>query len=200
MTSMRENPIRRQPPGRPQWLVPVLVVVGVLVVVALGYAVVAMVRGINPPDAGEGADSPSPCVTRTVTPGQSLPRPAKVRVNVYNASGVAGLAGRTADQLEARGFKIGNVDNDPTGRDVTGIAEIRFGPKGERKAQLVLAYVPGATLVALDRPGTKVDLAMGKDFDGLAAQDRVDAALAEPTVVATGPGCPSGAAGSSGAP
>jgi hypothetical protein len=188
MTSLRESPIRRQPPNRPGWLIPVLAVVGVLVVVGLIYAVVAMARG-----GGSSSDAASPepsaCVTTTVVPGQSLPKPAKVVVNVYNASGVSGLAGRTADEIGARGFRIGQVDNDPTGRTVTGVGEIRYGPKGLKKAQLLAYYVPGATLVALDRKGTKVDLAMGKGFNGLAAQDEVDAALTQPSPVASGPGC-----------
>ena len=83
MTSLRESPIRRQPPNRPGWLIPVLAVVGVLVVVGLIYAVVAMARG-----GGSSSDAASPepsaCVTTTVVPGQSLPKPAKVVVNVYN--------------------------------------------------------------------------------------------------------------------
>ena len=195
MTSMRESPIRRQPSNRPPWLVPVLIVVAALVVVALLYAIVSMVRGGGTPAADEGT-TPQPCVTQTVTPGDALPKPAKVTVNVYNASATAGLAGRVADELDSRGFKVGEIDNDPTGRTVTGVGEIRYGPKGAKKAQLLAVYVPGAQLVELDRKGTKVDLAMGAGFESLAAQDVVDAALSEPSPVATGPGCaPASAAG-----
>ncbi len=195
MTSMRESPIRRQPPNRPPWLVPVLVAVGVLVVLGLLYAIVSMVRGGGTPASGEESSASQPCVTRTVTPADTLPKPAKVTVNVYNASNTAGLAGRVADELDSRGFKVGEIDNDPTGRTVTGVGEIRYGPKGTKRAQLVALYVPGATLVPLDRTGAKVDLAMGAGFEDLAAQDQVDAALAAPTPVVTGPGCtPSGSA------
>ena len=64
MTSMRENPIRRQQRQRPPWLLAVLIGVGVLVVVGVGYGVFSLVRG-GPSDATEqtpGGD-PSPCVT-----------------------------------------------------------------------------------------------------------------------------------------
>lgn len=192
MTSMRESPIRRQPSRRPPWLIPVLAVVGVLVVIGLVYAVVALVRGSDTA-SGEPAPESASCVTASVVPGSTLPKPAKVLVNIYNASGVSGLASRTASEVEARGFRIGQVDNDPTGRTVTGVGEIRYGPKGAKKAQLLAYYVPGATLVEVDRKGTKVDLAMGKGFTGLAAQDQVDAALSAPSPVATGPGCTSAA-------
>ena len=80
--------------------------------------------------------------------------------------------------------------NDPVGRPITGVAQIRYGPKGAEEAQLLLLYVPGAELVALDRKGRKVDLAIGDGFTGFGAEAEVTAALASPTPVASGPGCP----------
>lgn len=188
MTSLRDSPIRRQPPRRPPWLIPALAVLGVLVVVGLLYAIVALVRGTGDSTA-TSEETPSPCVTRTVIPADSLPQPAKVTVNVYNASAVSGLAGRTATDLRKAGFKIVKVANDPAGRTVEGIGEIRFGPKASERAQLLAAYVPGARLVALDRTGRKVDLVLGSTFAGLAPQAEVDAVLTAPSPVATGPGC-----------
>ena len=89
---------------------------------------------------------------------------------------------------------MGKVANDPVGRALPGVAEIRFGPKGAEGAQLLLLYVPGAELVELDRKGRNVDLATGTGFTGLAPQPEVAAQLASPSPVATGPGCPSPAA------
>lgn len=188
MTSMRESPIRRQPPNRPSWLVPVLVVVGVLVVIGLVYALVSLMRGSDSSSAEDGT-TPEPCITRTITPADVLPKATKVSVNVYNASDVSGLASRTARQLRDRGFKVAKIANDPTGRTVSGVGEIRYGPKAAKRAQLLALYVPGAELVALDRPGLKVDLAMGDGFTGVAPQTEVDVALTAPSPVVSGSGC-----------
>jgi hypothetical protein len=199
MTSLRESPIRREKPGRPTWLVVLLVVVGLLVVIGIGYGVVSLVRGGADSSAADAADpTPSPCVTTTVTPADVLPKPAKVKVNVYNATSTSGLASKTANELEDRGFQVGRVANDPVGKPVPGVAQIRFGPKAEPAAQLLLIYVPGAELVELDRKGRNVDLATGDGFAGLAPQPEVAAQLAAPSPVASGPGCPS--ASSDGSP
>jgi len=191
MTSMRENPIRRQKPARPRWLVIVLIVVAVLVVVGVGYGLLSLVRGSGDPAASdEPVALPSPCVTTMVTPADVLPKPAKVTVNVYNATETAKLARKTANAIEKRGFRIGDVANDPVGKPITGVAQLRYGPKGAEEAQLVLLYVPGAELVELDRKGRKVDLAVGDGFTALAPEPEVAAALAQPSPVASGPGCP----------
>ena len=190
MTSLRESPIRRQRPARPRWLVIVLIAVGVLVVVGVGFAVVTLIRAATSGTAAEEATAtPTPCVTTLVTPAEVLPKPDRVKVNVYNATDTSGLASKTATAVEERGFRIGKVDNDPVGRTITGVGEIRFGPKGASGAELVLIYVPGATLVELDRKGRAVDLAVGDGFTSLAPEEAVTAALASPSPVASGPGC-----------
>lgn len=189
--SLRESPIRRQP-GRPRWLVPLLVGVAVVVVIGLAYGILSLVRSSDDPVASESAQpTPSPCVTQSVPASQALPSPSNVKVNVYNATEVPGLAGKTARALVKRGFVKGNVDNDPAGKALAGVGEIRFGPKAQARAELLKAYVPGAVLVPVDRKGKVVDLAVGDAFPGLAPQAEVDAALAAPTPVASGPGCPS---------
>ena len=194
MTSLRESPIRRQPSNRPTWLIALLVVVALLVAVGIGFGVVSLVRGSSDSTDPAAADpTPSPCVTTTVPRGQTLPKPAKVKVNVYNATATAGLASKTAGDLEERGFTVGRVANDPVGKPITGVAQIRFGAKGAAGAQLLLLYVPGAELVPLDRKGRQVDLAMGEGFTSLAPQTEVTAQLAAPTPVASGPGCPASA-------
>ena len=191
MTSMRENPIRPQRPSRPRWLAILLIAVAAVVVVGVGYGLISLIRGSGDTSASEESTAvPSPCVTTMVTPAEVLPKPAKVKVNVYNATKTAGLASKTATALEKRGFTVADVANDPVGKTITGIGQLRFGPKGAEEAQLVLLYVPGAELVELDRKGRKVDLAVGDGFTGLAPEPEVQAALAEPTPVTSGPGCP----------
>jgi hypothetical protein len=190
MSSLRESPIRRRKPARPPWLIALLVAVAVLVVVGIGYGVVSLVRGPSDSEpATDAAATPSACATTFVTAGEALPQPAKVTLNVYNATEKSGLASRTATEFESRGFRIGDVGNDPVDKPITGVAQIRYGPKGAARAELVLLYVPGAELVQLDRKGRKVDVAVGDAFTGIAPEQEVNALLASPSPVASGLGC-----------
>lgn len=188
--ALRESPVRSRKPPRPPWLIPLLVAVGVLVVVGLVFAVRALTGGGGAPAADESSTTPTPCVTQTVPAGDLLPKPAAVKVNVYNATGTSGLASKTASALEKRGFVVADVANDPVGKPITGVGQIRYGPKAEKQAQVLLLYVPGAELVQLDRKGRKVDLSTGDAFTGLAPEQQVNDGLALPTPVATGLGCP----------
>ena len=191
--SLRESPVRpRHRAHRPRWLVLLLAAVAVLVVAGLAYGILSLVRGSGEPDpAAEAEPTPTPCETVLVPAGDSLPTPATVTVNVFNATATSGLASKTATALEDRGFVIGKVANDPADRDIAGVGEIRFGPKGAEEAELLLLYVPGAELVEVKRKGQKVDLAMGDAFSGLAPEQEVNAALSSPSPVASGVGCPS---------
>lgn len=195
MMSMRDSPIRRQKTRRPPWLVGVAAVVAVLVVVGVLYALLNLIRGGSTDQAGaEPESSASPCVTSTVAASSVLPAPKAVRVNVYNSTSKTGLASDTAKELAARGFKVAKVANDPLGKKIEGVAQIRYGPKGELSAQLLLMYVPGAEMVNDYRTGRRVDLSTGKTFSGLSPQQGVKALLAAPTPVASGPGCLPGGA------
>lgn len=195
MTSMRENPIRRQQQRRPPWLLGVLIAVAVLVVVGVAYGVLSLVRGGSSDSATDQAsESASPCVTTMTTPADSLPSPSRVRVNVYNATGTAGLAGKTAKELGSRNFKVVKVANDPRNKEIAGVAEIRYGTKGEQSAQVLLFQAPGAVLVNDGRKGRNVDLAMGNAFTALAPVDEVAAQMSVETPVVSGVGCSSAAA------
>ena len=194
MTSFRENPIRRQPSRRPSWLLPAAIVGGVLVAVVIAIFVVRLLGGSD--DAEQGADAaPEPsCSTLMVAPADELPVPKKTKVNVYNATEKSGLASKTARDLKKRGFVIKDVANDPAGLPIEGVARIRYGPKGAKRAELLSYYVPGAELVELDRKGTTVDLALGESFTFVPPQPDVDAALNATEAVLSGPGCFGGSA------
>ena len=178
MTSLRERPIRRGGAKRPTWLIPVLVVVAVLVVIGLIFAVVSLFRG----SSDEGS---------TVSAAEVLPEPSVVTVNVYNSTPKSGLAMDTAKELKARKFLIGKVANDPKKKRIKGVAQIRYGKKGEQAAQLLLFYVPGAELVQTGRKSATVDLSVGNTYSGLAPQQGIDALMASPKPTASGVGCPS---------
>ncbi|MDP1875964.1 MAG: LytR C-terminal domain-containing protein [Actinomycetota bacterium] len=189
MTSLRESPIKRPRRGRPVWLLPVLIAVAAIVVIGLVFAVIRLVGSdsaeSSPADAGT---SPSPCVTTMVIPAEVLPAANRVRVNVYNATEVAGLAGRAAKELGARDFQVVKISNDPLEKKIPGVAQIRYGPKGAASAQVLAFQVPGAELVEDARKGRTVDLAMGEEFAGLAPVEEITAMMAEPTPSASG--CP----------
>jgi len=111
-------------------------------------------------------------------------------VNVYNSTKRAGLAGTTAQELSQAGFGINKVENDPLGVSLRGVGEIRFGPKGVDNARLLQFYVPEAVMVEDDRNGPRVDLSIGRGFEGLQVEAVVAASLASPSPSLSGPGCP----------
>ncbi|MBK9738822.1 MAG: LytR C-terminal domain-containing protein [Actinobacteria bacterium] len=190
MMSLRDSPIRRGTPPRPPWLLPVLIAVGALVVIGVVFALVSLVRGSSSDTASPASAAPSPCVTELVAPSQVLPEPSTVTVNVYNSTPKSGLAMDTAKELKARSFLIGKVANDPKKKTIKGVAQIRYGAKGEQAAQLLLFYVPGADLVRTGRKGATVDVAIGNTYSGLAPQQGIDALMASPKPIASGPACP----------
>ncbi|KAK1180948.1 LytR C-terminal domain-containing protein [Streptomyces sp. NBS 14/10] len=126
---------------------------------------------------------------------KSLPKPAEITVNVYNATPRTGLAKDTADELRKRGFKIGKVGNAPAAYDK------------KVKAPGILLGAPAATdgpfdvlATQLDGAQTKNDARSGKDVDliiGTAFKDLVKekdavkamAALATPKPSSSAPTC-----------
>lgn len=178
-----EGPRRRHPVATG-----ILVVLMMLVLFGATFGAVRLLKG-GGDSPSASSTPPSPCVTTTVTPSATLPKPATVTVNVYNATNRAGLARRTATVLRGRGFGIGAVANDPLGKSLTTVGEIRYGAKGKENALLLRYYLVGATLVEDARTDTTVDVALGLKFTAIPDQKAVDAAMAKPVTVTTGPGC-----------
>ncbi|MCW2675748.1 MAG: uncharacterized protein JWR70_788 [Modestobacter sp.] len=102
-----------------------------------------------------------------------------VTLRVFNASEKSGKAGEVAAQLQARGFAVEEVANDPHPElRVTGVGELRFGPGNQRTADFVRLFLPGAT----DRPDTRatstVDVVIGPDFVQLASAGEIAGTVA----------------------
>ncbi|GAA0633794.1 hypothetical protein GCM10009547_42230 [Sporichthya brevicatena] len=97
------------------------------------------------------------------------PRPDPVTVNVYNGTGLGGLAATIKTQLEEKGFQIGEVANDPIGRKIRGTGEVRYGAAAETTniIRALRSWQPGMVLVKDRRPGPEVDFVMGQKFDAL---------------------------------
>lgn len=143
-----------------------LVLTGLLVVLALVFAyAVAYYQGWVDTDEGS--------VEEAVATSEAPPNfePSDVTVNVYNSSGETGLAGRTSEAFNNRGFSVNNIANDPQDADVE-FVELRFGPEAADKASWLQAeLLPEAQLVEDDRDGQIIDVALGTDFSELPPQD-----------------------------
>ena len=82
-----------------------------------------------------------------------------------------------AASLQDRGFVVEEVANDPTEREVTGVGELRHGPRGNDAAAYVRLFVPGSGDFLDTRATATVDVVIGPDWAGLAPPEEVDAAL-----------------------
>jgi hypothetical protein len=140
-----------------------LIVVGTLVVLAVVAAGWAIARD------SERGNARAACVRTTVPFRPAIPKtPTRVRLNVYNATSQVGLANHVADELRSRGFRVGQVGNDPLGETVTAVAQLRYGPQGAGAAQMLRAVFPGAQLELVQRSDAGVDVVLGMQYERLA--------------------------------
>jgi len=109
---------------------------------------------------------------QAATPVEAL-TPRAVSVNVYNSTDRAGLAASVAKSLRTQGFKVVDVANDPFGRPISGVGEIRHGADGAAGATLVAARLRGAKVVLDNRTDATVDLVLGMTFKVLTVPPKV---------------------------
>jgi hypothetical protein len=107
--------------------------------------------------------------------------PTTINLRVLNATDTAGLAQTVATSLQERGFVIDEVANDSSGREVTGVGELRHGPRGAEAADYVRLYVREAGDYLDTRADATVDVVVGPEFTTVATADEVAAALAPVT-------------------
>jgi hypothetical protein len=112
------------------------------------------------------APAPKAVVNVSCNPDPRL-KPREVTLNVFNATGRTGLAAKAASRLEKAGFKVETVENDPLGRTILTVGEVRVGPTGAAGAILVSKRLAGFKLVQDGRADTTVDVVLGKKFRGL---------------------------------
>jgi hypothetical protein len=108
----------------------------------------------------------SPVTTAKCRGGSStrILTPSMVRVNVYNASNRDGLGASVAESLQRQGFNVATVGNDPLGRSIQEVGEIRRGPTGDAGAALAATRFSGATVVPDRRTDDSVDIVLGNRF------------------------------------
>lgn len=122
------------------------------------------------------------------TPGKA-PAPRAVTINVYNATDRAGLAASVAKSLRSLGFKVADVANDPLGRPISGVGEIRHGRSGAAGATLAATRLSGAQLVLDSRPDTTVDFVLGEAFKKLSLPPKVTPAKPGRSTASPTPAC-----------
>lgn len=151
-----------------------LVVVGLLAVVALVFVVVAVVRDTQS-KAGTAEGCPKGWPLADVT----LREPKDVKINVYNGTDEAGLAGSVADDFRNRKFQVKKEGNAP--KAVDDVVVLRFGPKGVGSAHLLRAYFLDNADPQFDikRKDDTVDVILGNSFQQLATTTEVNQSLGD---------------------
>lgn len=163
---------RSRPGGRRP--IPPLVFLLVLAVLALAV----WWKVLKKDETSAAADNQ--CVAASALSTDPAKAVKEVKLRVYNASETPGLAQQVSTEFGIRGFTIDATANDPAEREITGIGEIRFGPKGELAAQLVLANLPGLTeMLDESRADAVVELALGPSYAGMVPPDQASKAVAE---------------------
>ncbi len=105
----------------------------------------------------------------TRTPGAEEPdavTPAQVSLEVYNGSGVSGLAAEAAASLEEAGFTVTSTGNADSNDYATTV--VRHASGDEALARTVVAAIPGASAEESDDASSgTVQLVLGADFNGV---------------------------------
>lgn len=110
----------------------------------------------------------------------ALPKPAKIKVNVYNATPRGGLAKAAADELKKRGFAIGKVGNAPAAYDkkVAGTGILLGAPTAVNGTFPVLGtQLPGTATKTDARKTADVDLIIGTKFKAFSTPRAASTAL-----------------------
>jgi hypothetical protein len=141
----------------------------------LAVAAVAVWWYVIRQESAHDAAQQAACSTASAAP-PSLD-PGSVTLRVYNATHTAGLATTVANTLKERGFTVGEIANDTSGREVTGVGELRHGALGKDNAAFVRVFIPGAGDYPDTRADDTVDVVIGPDFKTLATPDEVAKAL-----------------------
>ena len=100
-------------------------------------------------------------------PAQLAIDPSTVSVQISNASGLSGLAARTAEEVAAYGFPVYSVGNYASGTSTQTV--IRFSAGQEIDAATVASAFPGSVLQEAPpstQLGSIVEVVLGTSFDG----------------------------------
>jgi molybdopterin-guanine dinucleotide biosynthesis protein len=162
------------PGSRPGWFsrrllhgIVLVLLVGVIIAGVVGAW--AVMNGVIRFPSAVASQAPATLCPTTVfdyTPNN------KVNVNVYNAAGKAGLAKSVADQLKARGYNVGGVDNTTT--SYTGAAVVVSGSSGQAAAFNLQRNIAGTDYFQDQRTDASVDVILAPGFSALVSPELVD--------------------------
>jgi hypothetical protein len=110
----------------------------------------------------------------------ALPAVNTVKINVYNATDQAGLATQIGENFVNRGFEVLERGDDPLGREVEGVAVLRYGPLAVGSAHVLQAYFLTSAEPEFDiaRADDVVDVVIGGQFRQLATETEVRQSIA----------------------
>jgi hypothetical protein len=163
-------PVRPRSGRRP---LPPLIFLQVLALAALGVW-----WNVLRTEKQETAHQAQACASASAAAPAPTLDPTTINLRVLNATDTGGLAQTVATALQERGFVVDEVANDSSGREVTGVGELRHGPRGTDAAAYVRLYLPNSGDYLDTRATAQVDVVVGPDFTTLASADDVAAALA----------------------
>lgn len=142
------------------------IILGVLFVSAAVVITLALVR-----DKQADAQAAVNCGDGDVPANLTMPDDmSAIKLNVLNASGAPGLAGRVAEEFKSNTFTVVKQDTVPP-PVLNAIAEVRFGPKMVGSAQIVRAYFLNEAALKFDinRQDDTIDVVIGTKFLELAS-------------------------------
>ncbi|MFE3589090.1 LytR C-terminal domain-containing protein [Streptomyces niveus] len=179
---------RMRPPRHRRRIV-LAAIAGVVALGLVGWGTVQLVdvftaddgTGTKTATASDRNRTPSCKPSPSAVAAKTLPKPAQIKVNVYNATPRAGLAKSTADELKKRGFLIGKVGNAPAAFDkkIPGTGILLGAPTAADGSLAVLgAQLKGAKPQHDARETKDVDLLLGTAFKTLNVQKEADRTLA----------------------
>lgn len=167
-----------------------IAIVGALLVCAIVLVTLAVTK-----DSQRGVAEAGKCPPGTVpVQVKPLPVPQDIKMRVYNAKGVAGVADNVADDFKNRGFsvlpgdtkdangkKIADPYADPAGQKVDGVAVIRYGPKTLTAMWVVQAYFLAEAQPQFDikNNSTTVDVIIGQGFQQLGTVTEVKQSISQ---------------------
>lgn len=155
------------------------ITLAVLVLVLAGMGIWGW-RHATAPIEGTQASSERTCTPAEITRTRFV-RPPDVRVSVYNAGDKSGLAGRTMNHLEGRGFQPGEVGNAPKSVHVRR-AVVHTTTKHDPAATLVARTLGKHVRVVVTRKagGPGIDVIVGNHFKKLAKHSPKKVRLPKP--------------------
>ncbi|MFC1404272.1 MULTISPECIES: LCP family protein [Streptacidiphilus] len=126
-------------------------------------------RPLTPP-APRPSRSPSSAGSAAGGKAEAQPTvpPGRVRVQVQNGSGVAGLGARADRLLRAEGFATSGYASNAPGPDAAARTVVRYDPRWDESVRTLAAALPGAQLVPVAGLGGTMQVVLGKDFTGVA--------------------------------